>query len=401
MSRDLLLSAAGCCIVGQGSEGESMGVRTGWTPTGPSNRASRRTDVRRLCWERVLKRSCLSVCVAAVGFLLLLAICALHLPDQAAPELPLSEVTLLIWTHPFGEYRALPDCLELYQVPGCTLTDDPQAYPEVEAVIIHHREIANGKAYLPPEPRPSTQKWIWMNYESPSHTSGLWFLEDVFNLTMSYRTDSDIFLPYGYLVPRARTATRGPGNGFTHQLSGSRHPRKGLVAWVISNWSATQARVGFYQQLRKFIRVDVFGRAGRPLERSSGSVVRLLRRYMFYLALENSQHTDYITEKLWNAVLAGAVPVVLGPSRQNYERFLPAEAFIHVEDFPTVKELARYLRKLRGDPARMRRHLDWRESYNLRLPRFWGEHYCTACRAVRSTTGRTQSVADLRRWFHS
>ncbi|KAM4589849.1 alpha-(1,3)-fucosyltransferase 4-like [Fundulus diaphanus] len=378
-----------------------MGVRAGWRPAGPSPRASHPTGVRKLYLGPVLKRSCLSVCAAAVGFLLLLAICVTHLPDQAAPESPLSEVTLLIWTRPFGEYGSLPDCLELYQIRGCTLTDDPRAYPQADAVIIHHREIATGEADLPPEPRPSAQKWIWMNYESPTHTSGLWFLEGVFNLTMSYRTDSDIFLPYGYLVPRGRTATVGPESGFTHQLSHSRRPRKGFVAWVVSNWSATHARVGFYKQLRRFIRVDVFGRDGRPLERGDGSVVRLLRRYKFYLALENSQHTDYITEKLWNAVLAGAVPVVLGPSRQNYERFLPAEAFIHAEDFPTVKELARYLLKLRDDPARMRRHLDWRRSYVLHQPRFWGEHYCTACRAVRRTRGLSRTVTHLRTWFRS
>ncbi|KAI4815354.1 hypothetical protein KUCAC02_005503 [Chaenocephalus aceratus] len=102
--------------------------------------------------------------------------------------------------------------------------------------------------------------------------------------------------------------------------------------------------------------------AGPLPEDSGGSVVRLVSRYQFYLALENSQHTDYITEKLWNAVRAGAVPVVLGPSRQNYERFLPPEAFIHVDDFPTVRGLAR---------------------------------------AVRRTRGRADSVQDLTRWFHS
>ncbi|XP_008424102.1 alpha-(1,3)-fucosyltransferase 4-like [Poecilia reticulata] len=380
-----------------------MGVRAAWRQAGPSPRASRRTGVRTLSLEAVLKRPRLCVCVAAAGFLLLLAACARYLPDQAALQQqqppPPPEVTLLIWTHPFGDNHELPDCLQLYQIRGCRLTDDPWAYPQADAVIIHHREIANGDAYLPQEPRPDAQKWIWLNYESPTHTSELWLVEGVFNLTLTYRTDSDIFLPYGYLVPRARAADGAPGGG---QLSLSRRPRKRFVAWVISNWSETHARVGFYRQLREFIRVDVFGHAGRPLQGGGDSVVRLLRRYMFYLALENSQHTDYITEKLWNAVLAGAVPVVLGPSRQNYERFLPAEAFIHVEDFPTVKELGRYLLALRGDPARLRRrHLDWRRSYSLRQPRFWMEHYCTACREVRRSRGRTQTVTDLRSWFHS
>ncbi|XP_035535327.1 alpha-(1,3)-fucosyltransferase 4-like [Morone saxatilis] len=392
-----------------------MGVVAQWRATGRStitaHRANSRSgsSQREKCCALVLKRTCSSVCAATVGFLLFLGLCLLHLPDPVTLVPMVSEenraVTLLIWTYPFGRYRKLPDCFALYQIGGCTLTDDWRAYPDADAVIIHHREVATGSADLPPEPRPRAQKWIWMNYESPSHTSSLWRFEDVFNLTMTYRTDSDIFLPYGYLVPNEHR-TRGLQNRFAHPLHTpprSHRPRPRLLAWVISNWSESHARVAFYHQLRRYIQVDVFGRAGRPLPKDSGggSVVRLLGRYHFYLALENSQHTDYITEKLWNAVRAGAVPVVLGPSRQNYERFLPPEAFIHVDDFPTARELARYLLMLRRNPARLRRHLDWRGSYSVQQPTFWGEHYCTACRAVRRTRGRTDVVKDLRRWFHS
>ncbi|XP_031152472.1 alpha-(1,3)-fucosyltransferase 4-like [Sander lucioperca] len=356
----------------------------------------------------VLKRTCSSVCVASVGFLFLLGVCLLYLPDPLTLEPLVSEensgATLLIWTHPFGRYRKLPDCFALYQIGGCTLTDDGRAYPQADAVIIHHREVASGTADLPQEPRPRAQKWIWMNYESPAHTPRLWRFEDVFNLTMTYRTDSDIFLPYGYLRPREHR-TNGLQNRFAHPLRAPSRLhllRPRLLAWVISNWSESHARVALYYQLRRYIQVDVFGRAGRPLpEDSGGSVVRLVGRYQFYLALENSQHTDYITEKLWNAVRAGAIPVVLGPSRQNYERFLPPEAFIHVDDFPTVRGLARYLLMLRRNPARLRQHLDWRGSYSVHQPTFWAEHYCTACRAVRRNRGRTDVVEDLTRWFHS
>ncbi|KAK9520933.1 hypothetical protein VZT92_020789 [Zoarces viviparus] len=357
----------------------------------------------------VLRRSCSYVCVAAVGFLLLVGVCLLYLPDPLALEPSFaedsSEVTLLIWTHPFGRYRKLPDCFELFQIGGCTLTDEGSAYPRADAVIIHHRDVATGAADLPPEPRPRAQKWIWMNYESPTHTHRLWLFEDYFNLTMTYRTDSDIFLPYGYLVHRER-GTKGLQNRFAQPLrapSRSHLLRPRLLAWVISNWSESHARVSLYYQLRRYVQVDVFGRSGRPVPDDSGggSVVRLVGRYQFYLALENSQHTDYITEKLWNAVQAGAVPVVLGPSRQNYERFLPPEAFIHVDDFSTVRGLARYLLMLRHNPAQLRRHLDWRGSYSVYQPSFWAHHYCTACRAVRRTRGRTDVVQDLTRWFHS
>lgn len=394
-----------------------MGARADWRAAGRYTVSARRADRRSdLSWRIkscviVLNRTCSSVCVATVGFLSFLGLFLISLPDPFTldPFLSVSEdnraATLLLWTHPFGRYRKLPDCFAQYQISGCAFTDDWRAYPQADAVIIHHREVATGHAELPPEPRPLAQKWIWMNYESPTHTPRLWRFEGVFNLTMSYRTDSDVFLPYGYLIPRERK-DRGLLNSYAQPLhipSRSHLLRPRLVAWVISNWSESHARVAFYHQLRRYIKVDVFGRGGRPLPEDSGgsSVVRLVRRYLFYLALENSQHTDYITEKLWNAILAGAVPVVLGPGRQNYERFLPPEAFIHVDDFPTVRGLAQYLLMLGRNPARLKRHLDWRGSYSVHQTTFWAEHYCTACRAVRGSRGRTDVVKDLTHWFRS
>lgn len=352
------------------------------------------------------RRTCFFACVAIVDFLLFLGVCLLYLENPLTLEPPVSEdnspVTLLVWTHPFGDSCKLPDCLELHQVGGCTVSDDRRAYQQADAVVIHHREVATGTD-LPTEPRPRAQKWIWMNHESPTHTPSLWRFEGVFNLTMTYRTDSHIFMPYGYLVHREHR-TKGLHNSSAHLLhvpSPSHLFRPRLLAWVVSHWSESHARVAFYYQLRQYLQVDVFGGAGQPLPKNSSSTVQLVRQYQFYLALENSQHTDYITEKLWNSVLAGAIPVVLGPSRKNYERFLPPEAFIHVDDFPTVSELAQYLLMLRRNPALLRRHLDWRGGYSVHQPSFWAEHYCMACRAVRRTRGRNGVVKDLAHWFNS
>lgn len=355
------------------------------------------------CVARVLKRGRSFVPVATAGVFVFLCACLLYLPEsfrhaQPASAAATTRVTLLIWAHPFDQYLKLPDCWARYRIEGCTLTDDHLAYTHADALIIHHREIATGAVGLPPEPRPCAQKWIWMNYESPTHAPGLWQFEGKFNLTLSYRYDSDIFLPYGYLVPGS---VQSRDTIPLHAPSHARIRRPHLVAWVISNWSDRQARVAFYYALRRYVRVNVYGRAGLTLPVDSGSVVQLASRYQFYLALENSEHVDYITEKLWNAVVAGAVPVVLGASRRNYERFLPPKAFIHVDDFPSVRDLARYLLMLRSNPSRLRRHLDWREGYSVVQPAFWDHHYCAACRAVRKSRGITQVVHRLEQWFQS
>ncbi|XP_074535662.1 alpha-(1,3)-fucosyltransferase 4-like [Halichoeres trimaculatus] len=364
-------------------------------------------DRSKKCCDSVFRRIVFSAVLAATVFL---GVCFLYLPDLfdlSGPFGPLAEtgeVTVLVWAQPFGRRNKLPDCRALYQVEGCTLTDDQRAYPKADAVIMHHREVGSGVVKLPSKKRPAKQKWIWMNFESPTHSPGLSSLNGLFNLTMSYRKDSDIFLPYGCLVPNNLSAL---WNHYPYPLRAlaptSQLLRPLLLAWVVSNWSGSHARVVFYNTLRQYITVDLFGRAGKPLPNDIGneSVLRLLEQYQFYLSLENSKHTDYITEKLWNAILAGSIPVVLGPSRQNYERFLPPEAFIHVDDFPTVRELAEYLQMLRREPVRLRKHLDWRGNYSVHRISFWDEQYCMACKTVMKKRGRTQVVRDLNTWFSS
>ena len=79
----------------------------------------------------------------------------------------------------------------------------------------------------------------------------------------------------------------------------------------------------------------------------SANCTRNLRSYKFYLALESTQCDDYITEKFWdNCLLNGVVPVVYGGRKEAYDRLAPPRSFIHVGDFPSVRELADYLKML-------------------------------------------------------
>ena len=39
---------------------------------------------------------------------------------------------------------------------------------------------------------------------------------------------------------------------------------------------------------------------------------QLIGKYKFALAMENGRCNDYITEKIWRPLMAGAVPVILG-----------------------------------------------------------------------------------------
>lgn len=378
-----------------------------------------------------------SSALAAAGLLctaLTACICWGQLPPLPwASPAPRRPVGVLLWWEPFGgrggHPKPPPDCSLRFNISGCRLLTDRAAYGEAQAVLFHHRDLVKGPPDWPPPwgaqertdgalelrvfddqegavvlagealetagSRPPGQRWVWMNFESPSHTPGLRGLaKDLFNWTLSYRTDSDVFVPYGFLYPRSHPADQPLG------LSPPLARKRGLVAWVVSHWNERQARVRYYHQLSRHVSVDVFGRVGPGQPVPAVGLLHTVARYKFYLAFENSQHVDYITEKLWrNAFLAGAVPVVLGPDRANYERFVPRGAFIHVDDFPSAASLAAYLLFLDRNVAVYRRYFHWRRSFAVHITSFWDEPWCRTCQAVQTSGDQPKSIHNLADWF--
>ncbi|XP_038596977.1 3-galactosyl-N-acetylglucosaminide 4-alpha-L-fucosyltransferase FUT3-like [Tachyglossus aculeatus] len=295
------------------------------------------------------------------------------------------KLVILLWTWPFHLPFPLESCPPLHGNFDCHFTDNHSWLSSANAVIVHHWDVQDNPRQLTRIRRNPSQRWIWFNLEPPLNIHNLKALNNLFNMTMSYRSDSDIFTPYGRLEPLDEPET------FTIP------PKSKMVAWVVSKWIPSSRRVQYYKELKKHLQVDVFGRQHKPLPKNR--LLPTVSQYRFYLAFENSQHQDYITEKLWyNALTSGTVPVVLGPSRKNYERFLPPEAFIHVDDFPSPQALAQYLHNVASDEARYREYFRWRSLFRVVHRLGWMRHLCKACQALHEAT-TYQTVPCLEDWF--
>ncbi|XP_044162125.1 3-galactosyl-N-acetylglucosaminide 4-alpha-L-fucosyltransferase FUT3-like [Bufo gargarizans] len=298
---------------------------------------------------------------------------------------PPKETLLLVWNWPWGESFPLDKCETEYRIKGCKLSADRGLYSVADAVIIHHADVMGNRNSLPQQPRNPYQRWIWLNLEPPLIISNLDMLDNSFNLTMTFRRDSDIYNPYGHVESLVET------QNFTIPAKSK------LVSWVVSKWYPGIRRIAYYEELKKHISVDIYG--ARHMKLSREKFHSTISQYKFYLAFENSVYPDYITEKLWvNALGSWTVPVVLGPSRENYEQYIPGDAFIHVDDFPTAKELAAYLLELENDDEKYRKYFHWRSRHRVSPWKGWPYSYCKACERIQQGP-RYQVIRSVAKWF--
>lgn len=329
-----------------------------------------------------------------VSFLVLLPLCLLH-GWLWGPAPSRRNVTILLWHWPFGRTLNLTAdvCWDVYGVPGCRLLDQRSSYASADVVVFHNRELMQGRQALPFDlPRPRGQRWAWMSLEPPVYNGNLTNYANVFNLTVSYRRDADVSIPYGELLPGGGQ----PANG----AAPVPRNKSSLVCWVVSNYRRSHRRSRVFRQLRAAVPVKVYGRwSAAPL--SADALLPTISGCYFYLAFENSVAKDYITEKLWrNAYQAGAVPVVLGPPAQDYRAVAPPKSFIHVDDFGSLDELGATLRQLAADRKLYAEYFRWREEWRVKLVTDWRERLCKICSRFEHLP-QHRVYGDLDAWVRS
>lgn len=301
-------------------------------------------------------------------------------------------LTVLLWYWPFDTPFSLTGdvCWDQYRIPGCRLVSRRSLFPAADVVVFHNRELLQRHGDLPFDlPRPAGQRWAWMSLEAPR--SNLKRYSNVFNMTVSYRRDADVTIPYGELEA-AETGGRPTGAAPSNKSF--------LACWVVSNYKRHHKRSKVYRELKALIPVQVYGRRTKtPL--SSEALLPTISRCYFYLAFENVISRDYITEKLWrNSYQGGALPVVLGPPLEDYNAVAPPQSFVHVDQFPSTRALAEYLQRLAADQQRYRRFFSWRRDWNVKLLTDWRERLCRICSQF-TRLAQHRVYADLHGWVRT
>ncbi|XP_041454932.1 alpha-(1,3)-fucosyltransferase 7-like [Lytechinus variegatus] len=223
--------------------------------------------------------------------------------------------------------------------------------------------------------RPLNQAWVFYSLESPPLTGRNALppriLDHIFNYTMSYRPSSTIPSPYGIYDD---TLPQIPQDQNKNWAEGKTR----LVAWAsskcfghggIQSWR----RRNFVKTLSKHVSVDMYGQCGDQVcPRYSQGCWTQIKAHKFYLALENNECREYITEKFWvNALRNDIVPIVYGPPREDYERVAPPNSFIHLQDFRNMSELVDYINLLDANDTLYNQYFEWKKRGSVK---FVGEY---------------------------
>src|SRR6185503_6597714 len=119
-----------------------------------------------------------------------------------------------------------------------------------------------------------------------------------------------------------------------------------LIAALISSNMDRSGRRTYIRELARHLPIDSYGKFMRnkslPHDSWRPSKLEIISGYKFTIAFENSCTQDYVTEKFFDPLVAGSVPIYLGAP--NVEEFAPGDhCFINAADFPDPKMLAEYL----------------------------------------------------------
>ncbi|KAL7056826.1 hypothetical protein AAHC03_019143 [Spirometra sp. Aus1] len=227
----------------------------------------------------------------------------------------------------------------------------------------------------PPEtalPKPDNQTWAFESGESPFHMPRIpVHLRQHFKVFLTTKSDSHV--PWVYAIFMANDEpdkTISPEKQIRmlteknlRWLPANHMQRRKKVVALVSNSNPRNRRIEYIEELAKYIDLDVYGRGRRYCPSDSDACLRQLSvQYKFYLAFENSDCKDYITEKLFiNALMYGMIPVVMGAPRSSYCALAPPNSFIHVDDFLSPADLAAYLHWLDQNDTAYASYFVWQE----------------------------------------
>ena len=233
-----------------------------------------------------------------------------------------------------------------------TITLDRKYMEQAYAVVFHLPDLYDD---IDDElDKPENQIWVAWSMESEENFP--WTkddeLKELFDIWMTYRENSDIVCPYyagikKEIIPSAINLAE----------------KENKTCMVISSPVNQSKRQEYLAELMKYLPIDSYGKLynNKNFYEDNGRQTKLdiYSKYKFIIAFENAIGEDYVTEKLYDPLLAGSVPIYLGAP--NVENYVPGKnCFINIADFESPKALAEYINSCYQNEDEYMKFHEWR-----------------------------------------
>ncbi|CAL2030997.1 unnamed protein product [Caenorhabditis brenneri] len=303
--------------------------------------------------------------------------------------------------HPITTERFLATCPDVQNY--CRITQDESEFDNSDAVLFHNADYrgTNEKfKKLKSQRKPGVPYVLW-SLESPSNDN---FRPEshMINWTMTYRTDADVWAPYGTMVKRKTP--------IDFDLNALWDSKKKGATWLASNCFTQNRRFDLIKKMiDKGFEIDIWGNCGKQAPQCSGvdnqespCVLDLIKPYKFYLSIENSNCKDYVTEKFWKALNDRmTIPIVL--ARKYYKDLgVPDSSYIAIDDFDTFDEFMTHIKKVNSDKATYLSYHEWRKDWKVIIGSGFSG-WCTLCNKLQDKEyilKHPKSYKDVA-WWHS
>ncbi|XP_022214254.2 alpha-(1,3)-fucosyltransferase C [Drosophila obscura] len=297
-----------------------------------------------------------------------------------------NHTVILLWNEgPAWERSVHMEC-------GCLVTSDRHFHGEPFEAIVINADRAYTQQGLDAIQHTSDHLVVFSGSAPLSLTQDpMPHLKSPFNLTMSYRLDSDLVWSEYYFSLHNQSSRL---NVFAPPIED------------ISNHMSTPLILGLHEQLKRKDRLAVYlmyevneytmpesyylmeMRKHVELEAHESCLgYHDCSAYHFMLIFEPSSCPDYVHPQFYQALDKFMVPVLIGGG--NLTNLVPPGSYISSRDFATAKHLVKHLKALMDQPVLYQRFFWWHSNYKLRATL---EPYCQLCHLLKQ---RHQPQAQL------
>ena len=265
------------------------------------------------------------------------------------------------WTQP----AFVRDARALCRATECRFTTSRAEHSTADGVLFHW---PTREGSMPTKRADGTQPWVMMYLESGG--DGRPWPRAQMDLLSTFALDSDV--PLTYFSPQwsldAFLKKELPLHEKRGNLGGA-GTQRALATAFISN--CAKERTPYLLELMQHLAVHNFGSChgnakepGAEGRDANANKEWVAARYPFHLAFENDRAGHYVTEKLFNALSSGSLPVYWGS--KSVSDIVPFQnSFIKADDFASPQALAEYMRQVAADPALYASFFAWKEAANV------------------------------------